>query len=77
MTGLLLWELRKHTTVMYLKTGRLLSQKITQRFHALSMSGGMEYALNTSIGRAQPLSLSFSVDCVQDDWKLTLDKKKE
>lgn len=45
--------------------------------NALSMSGGMEYALNTAIGRTQPLSLAFSVDCVQDEWELTLDKKKE
>jgi len=45
--------------------------------NAISMSGGIEYVLNTTIGRKQPLSLYFSVDCSQNNWELTLDKKNE
>lgn len=45
--------------------------------NAISMSGGIEYVLNTTIGRKQPLFLSFSLDCRQNEWKLALAKKSE
>lgn len=45
--------------------------------NAISMSGGLEYVLNTTIGRTEPLSLSFSLNCTQKEWKLNLSDKNE
>lgn len=42
--------------------------------NAIAMAGGLEYVLNTSIGRNHPLHLSFSINCSKEDAVLTLTK---
>lgn len=43
--------------------------------NAISLAGGLEYVLNTAIGKTQPLSLSFSYDCLDKEWIKVIDKK--
>ena len=43
--------------------------------NAISLSGGIEYVLNTNIGKKEPLSLSFSYDCLEKNWKKSLGGK--
>ncbi len=36
--------------------------------NAISLSGGMDYVLNTSIGKTTPLAISFSFSCEDEGW---------
>ena len=43
--------------------------------NAISLSGGIEYVLNTNIGKKEPLFLSFSYECIEKNRKRTLSEK--
>lgn len=43
--------------------------------NAISLSGGIEYVLNTNIGKKEPLSLSFSYDCTEREWVRSIGAK--
>ena len=45
--------------------------------NAISLSGGIEYVLNTSIGKSTPLSISFSFNCEDEDWVRYIDRKQD
>jgi len=45
--------------------------------NAISLSGGIEYVLNTTIGKTKPLNISFSFSCDDEDWVMYVDKKRE
>lgn len=45
--------------------------------NAISLSGGMEYVLNTSIGKSKPLYISFSIDCEDEGWVRSIYSKKD
>jgi len=45
--------------------------------NAISLSGGIEYVLNTSIGKSKPLTISFSLDCEDDEWIRCVDRKQD
>ena len=45
--------------------------------NAISLSGGMEYVLNTSIGKSKPLYISFSIDSTDEVWTRSILSKKE
>ena len=42
--------------------------------NAISLSGGIEYVLNTSIGKSKPLSIAFSFDCEEENWIRYVDR---
>lgn len=43
---------------------------------AVSLSGGLDYLLNASIGRTKPMQLEFSIACAENRWVLIVDKKR-
>lgn len=43
--------------------------------NAISLSGGLEYVLNTSMGRSRPLYISFSVDCKDNKFVRVIDEQ--
>lgn len=45
--------------------------------NAISLSGGIEYVLNTTIGKSMPLNMSFSFSCEDEDWIMYVGKKRE
>lgn len=45
--------------------------------NAISLSGGIEYVLNTSIGKSKPLSIAFSFDCEEENWIRYVDRKQD
>jgi len=44
--------------------------------NALSLSGGIEYVLNTTIGRKSPMFIGFSLNCEEEEWVYLANKKK-
>ena len=45
--------------------------------NAISLSGGIDYVLNTSIGKSKPLSIAFSLDCEDENWVRYIDRKQD
>lgn len=45
--------------------------------NAISLSGGIEYVLNSNIGKERPLSISFSYDCLDKKWVRYIDSKSK
>lgn len=45
--------------------------------NAISLSGGIEYLLNTTIGKSKPLNVSFSFACEDEDWVMYVGQKRD
>jgi predicted ATPase len=44
--------------------------------NAISLLGGIDYTVNTSIGKTKPIKIKFNIDFSDNDWIRIIDKKK-